>query len=173
MKTIQQPHWIYYTSIEDISSKIWSSALIKTYLWSTNDGNASWTVNESQGPWQGTKPASGRIANCFYSYFYLLFLSKSLFHDNSFIDVDTMYCSINNTNNLRLLVSTIFGVQKKCTGGQISSENNSIQAQTSVFVFLLRPLHNTDDWIASFYIASFKQCNYGNYANVCTHFISR
>ena len=37
---------------------------MKAYLWSTNDGNASWTVNGRQGPRQGTKPASGGIANC-------------------------------------------------------------------------------------------------------------
>ena len=30
---------------------------MKAYLWSTNDGNVSWTVNRDQGPWQGTKLA--------------------------------------------------------------------------------------------------------------------
>ena len=37
------------------------------YLWSTNNGQASWTINEYQRHWQGTKTASGKIANCFYS----------------------------------------------------------------------------------------------------------
>ena len=42
---------------------------MKAFSWSTNDGNASWTVNGSQRPRQGTKPASGKIANC-SSYYY-------------------------------------------------------------------------------------------------------
>ena len=33
-------------------------------LWSTDDGNASWTVNGRHGPRQGAKLASGKIANC-------------------------------------------------------------------------------------------------------------
>ena len=70
MKTEWPPHWIYYASIGYISAKTRSSALKKAYLWSTNDGNASWTVNGRQGPWQGTKPASGKIAICSYSYSY-------------------------------------------------------------------------------------------------------
>ena len=42
---------------------------MKAYLWPNNDGNASWTVNGRQGPQQGTKPASGKTANCsYYSY---------------------------------------------------------------------------------------------------------
>ena len=36
------------TSIGYISAKMRSSALMKVYLWSTNDGNASWTVNGCQ-----------------------------------------------------------------------------------------------------------------------------
>ena len=69
MKTKWPPHWIYYASIAYISAKMRSSALMKAYLWSTNDGNASWTVDGHQGPWQGTKPASGKIANfSYYSY---------------------------------------------------------------------------------------------------------
>ena len=43
---------------------------MKVYLWSTNDGNATWTFNLRQGPRQGMKPASGKIANCSYSYYY-------------------------------------------------------------------------------------------------------
>ena len=43
---------------------------MKAYLWSTNDGNASRTVDGCQGSWQGMKPASGKITNC--SYLFLL-----------------------------------------------------------------------------------------------------
>ena len=44
---------------------------MKAYLWSTNVGNANWTVNGHQGPWQGTKLVSGKITNCsYYSYYY-------------------------------------------------------------------------------------------------------
>ena len=43
-----------------------SSVLKKAYLWSTNDGNASWTVNGRHRPRQGMKPASGKISNCSY-----------------------------------------------------------------------------------------------------------
>ena len=32
---------------------------MKACLWSTNDGNASWTVNERQKHWQGTKLENG------------------------------------------------------------------------------------------------------------------
>ena len=39
---------MYYTSNAYISAKLWSSALMKPYLWSANDGNASWTVNGRQ-----------------------------------------------------------------------------------------------------------------------------
>ena len=71
MKAKGRPHWIYYAPIVYISAKTRSSALMKAYLWSTNDGNTSWIVNECQGPRQGTKPASGKIANCsYYSYYY-------------------------------------------------------------------------------------------------------
>ena len=35
---------------------------------STNDGKASWTVSGCQKHWQDTKLASGKIANCSYSY---------------------------------------------------------------------------------------------------------
>ena len=58
--------WIYYASITYISAKTWSSALMKAYLWSTKNGNASWIINQHQGPRQGTKPASGKITNCSY-----------------------------------------------------------------------------------------------------------
>ena len=57
------PCWIYYPSISCIAAKAQSSAFMKAYLMSTNGGNASWTVNGCQEPRQGTKPASGKIAN--------------------------------------------------------------------------------------------------------------
>ena len=68
MKTKWPPHWIYYASIAYIPAKTQSSALMKAYLWSTNDGNVRWTVKGHQGPRQSTKPVSGKIANCSYSY---------------------------------------------------------------------------------------------------------
>ena len=61
---------MYYTSYALFSAKSCSSVLMKAYVWSTNDGNASWTVNVCQGPWQGTKPASGKSTKCsYYSYY--------------------------------------------------------------------------------------------------------
>ena len=62
---------------------------MKAYLGSTNDGNASWTVNGGQRPRQGTNTASGKIANCSYSYYYSYSSKKTLFHGSSFMDVDT------------------------------------------------------------------------------------
>ena len=62
--------WIYYASIAYISAKTRSLALMNAYLWSTNDGNASWAVNGREGPRQGTEPASGKIANCSSYYYY-------------------------------------------------------------------------------------------------------
>ena len=60
-KTKWPPHWIPYTSIAYISAKMWSSVLRKAYLWSTNDGSTSWTVNKRQAPRQGTKLESLKI----------------------------------------------------------------------------------------------------------------
>ena len=39
-----------------------------TYLWFTDDGKHSWTPIVCERHWQGTKPASGKIAICSYSY---------------------------------------------------------------------------------------------------------
>ena len=39
---------------------------MKAYLWSTIDGNPSWTANGCKGPLQGMKPVSGKIMNCSY-----------------------------------------------------------------------------------------------------------
>ena len=78
MKTKWPPHWIYYVSIAYISVKTQSSALMEAYLWSTDNGNASWTVNGRQGPRQGTKPASGKIANCSYSHSYYSYSRKNV-----------------------------------------------------------------------------------------------
>ena len=83
------------------------------------------------------------------------------------------YCSINDTNELRLFVSMCFGVKKESTGGQISLKNNCLQTRTSVFVSSPQPLHHTDNWIASSYLAFFKVRNYGNYVHAYTQFISR
>ena len=62
---------------------------MKAYQLSTNDGNASWTVNGCHGPRQGTKAANGKITNCSSSSSYYYSRKKRLFHDSSFMDVDT------------------------------------------------------------------------------------
>ena len=77
MKTKRPPYWIYYASIAYISTKMRSSMIMMAYLWSNNDDSASCTVNSRQGPQQGMKLASGKIAICsYYSYTY----SYSLTH---------------------------------------------------------------------------------------------
>ena len=43
---------------------------MKAYLCSANDGNGSWIPSGRQGRRQGTKPASGKIANFLNSYSY-------------------------------------------------------------------------------------------------------
>ena len=110
-KTKWPPHWIYmyYASINYIFAKTWSSALLKAYLWSTNDNNASWTVNGHQGPRQGTKLARGKIANVIIILLLILvkkFIPRQLIHG-------CRYCSRNNTNELRLLISMCFWVKKR------------------------------------------------------------
>ena len=40
---------------------------MKSYLWSTDDGKASWIFNGRQRQQQGTKLASGKITKCSYS----------------------------------------------------------------------------------------------------------
>ena len=85
---------------------------MKAYLWSTNDGNASWTVNRHQGHWQGTKPASSKFVNCSSYYFYILvkmFIPLQPIHG-------CRYCSINNTNELSLLMSMCFWLKKGING---------------------------------------------------------
>ena len=141
-KTKWPPHCIYYASIDYISRKTRSSSLMKAYLWSTNDANASWTVNGRQWPpQQGTKPASGKVVN-FSSYSSCkTFIPRQLNHGCT-------YCSIIYTNEL--LVSMCFWVKKELTGGQISSEKHCIRGRSSVFVSSLQPLHHTGDWIESF-----------------------
>ena len=63
-----------------ISAKIRSSALyMKADLWSTNDGNASWTINRRQGPGKGTKLASGEKKNTKCSYYY----SRKIVHSTT------------------------------------------------------------------------------------------
>ena len=56
---------------------------MKAYLWSTNNGNASWTVNGRQGTQQG------EWQNHELFLFLFLFLQTSSFHDSSFMVVDT------------------------------------------------------------------------------------
>ena len=64
------PHWLYYTSISYIAAKTQSSVLMQVYLWSTNNHNVSWPISGCHGPWQGMKPASGKIAySSYYSYY--------------------------------------------------------------------------------------------------------
>ena len=96
---------------------------MKAYLWSTNDGNASWTVSGCQGHRQGTKPASGKIAN-FSSSFLILILVKTFVPRQLICGCTCRYCSINNTNKLRLLVSMYFWVKKESTGGRVSSKKH-------------------------------------------------
>ena len=49
---------------------------MKAYLLSTNDGNATWTINGRQGPRQGTKLEIGKIVNCSNSYYYSYYYSR-------------------------------------------------------------------------------------------------
>ena len=79
MKTKRPPHSIYYASIDYISAKTQRSALTKAYLWSTNDGNTSEIINKHQGPGQGTKPVSGRMANCSPSYYSSSYSCKNVY----------------------------------------------------------------------------------------------
>ena len=54
---------MYYASEAYIATKMWSSALMKAYLSSTNDDNAKQIVNRHQRRRQGMKPAIGNIVN--------------------------------------------------------------------------------------------------------------
>ena len=65
MKAKWLPHWMYYASIAYIFAEMRSSTLMKAYSWSTNNDNASWTINLCQRPQQGTKLVKGKIANFF------------------------------------------------------------------------------------------------------------
>ena len=77
------------------------------------------------------------------------------------------YCFINNTKELRVLVSMCFWVKKGINGRTNQFEKkHCIWAQTSVFVSSPQPLNHTDNWIVSFYFALFKSRNYGNYVHV-------
>ena len=78
------------------------------------------------------------------------------------------YCSINNTNEQRLLISSTFLVEKKSTELPISRytheyERKEYRLKLVCFISSPQSLHHTKDWIASFYIALFKSSNYGNY----------
>ena len=63
-------------------------------------------------------------------------------------------------------------VKKKLIERPISLQKKRVQAQTSVFVSSPQPLHHTEDWIASFYIALFKSHNYENYVYMYAFHIS-
>ena len=82
---------------------------MKAYLWSTSDGNASWAVNGRQRPRQGTKPVSAKIANFLLILLVKTSIPRQIIHECT-------YCSINNTNELRLLVSMGFWVKKGING---------------------------------------------------------
>ena len=61
---------MYYMSNPYISAKTRTSALMKASLWSTSSGKANWNIDGCQKHQQGTKPESGKIVNCSYSYSY-------------------------------------------------------------------------------------------------------
>ena len=44
---------------------------MEAYLWSTNDGNASWIINGRQAPKQGTKLASGKSQLFLFLFLFL------------------------------------------------------------------------------------------------------
>ena len=97
MKAKWPPHWIYYASIGYISAKTWSSALMKAYLWSTNNGNVSWTVNgvEDPGKVQNQPVAKSQIVLIpIILILVKTFIPRQLIHGYR-------YCFINNTNELR------------------------------------------------------------------------
>ena len=49
---------MYYMLNTYISTKMWTSALTKANLWSTNDGKASWSINGRQTHQQGVMELS-------------------------------------------------------------------------------------------------------------------
>ena len=138
-KTKWPPHWIYYASIAYISAKTRSSALMKAYSWCTNDGNASWPVNGRQGSRQGTNQASGK-SRVFLLPIPLLIILAKTFIPRKLIH-RSRYCSINNTNQLRLLVSMCFCVKKN------QQEDKSVRKTTVYGLKLVcsyfRPNHYT------------------------------
>ena len=135
---------------------------MKAYLWCTNDGKASWTITGRQRRWQGTKPASGKIANCFYS------CQKSLFHNSSFMVVDSAL-QITPTSCTYLLAGPFWW-----------KKNNR---ETKYLVYLWNLKQNTTAWnqcvhffitnhyiiwsnvLVSFHAALFKSCNYRSSGN--------
>ena len=93
------------------------------------------------GKVQNRRVAKSRIF--FLLIILIIILVKTLFHARQLIH-GCRYCSMNNTNELRLLVSMCFWVKKKSTGGQISSKNHCIRCRTSVFVSSPQPLNHKD-----------------------------
>ena len=68
-------------------------------------------------------------------------------------------------------MSRAFWVKKELMAGQIILKNKHTCSNYSVFVSSPQPIHDTEDWIGSFYIDLFKSRNYWNYVHVYTHFI--
>ena len=79
---------------------------MKVYPWTTTDSKTRQTFMGRHKHRQGTKPASGKIENCSYSYSYS---GQKVY---STIAHSWLYSSINSTNELCLLVSMAFWVKK-------------------------------------------------------------
>ena len=62
---------------------------MKAYLWSTNDGSASWTVSGCQGPGKVRNQRVAKSQIVLLIIVILIILVKSLFHDSSFMVADT------------------------------------------------------------------------------------
>ena len=164
MKTKCPPHWIYYASNAYILAITQAFALMKAYmyLWTTTDGKASLTFNWHQKRQQGTKPESGKIANCSYSYYYSCkkFIPRQPSHD-------TRHCFMNNTNELCLLVSRAFWV-RKINGKAIwlpygFGKKNSTGLKQCVRFFITNHYIIPTNVLTSFHSALFKSRNYCHY----------
>ena len=126
-----------------ISVKMCTSTLLKVYLWSTNDGKASWTVNGRRRRWQGTNTASGKTLNSYssYSYSHTKYIPWQLSHGSS-------YCFLKNTNKLCLFISSTLLVKKidRSTNYLIHSWIRKKTGWTWTGVFISLPQTNTSYW---------------------------
>ena len=95
-----------------ISTKTWTSALMKACLQSTNDGKARWTsrraskmpVSYKIGEWQNRELFLIFLLSFLFFFFFILskrFIPRQL-------NQRSEYYSINNTNELHLLISSPF-----------------------------------------------------------------